>query len=369
MKRTLLWMFAPALVGAALLGACSDGTGPARVAKDQDPLVERLVEMGFPRDQIADAGSYFVVEGDIRFDKKALAAAPRTGPRGGPARQRVVSTISGTRRIIRVNLSAVQAENVSWANATRAALTNWSSVNGADITLVEGSPADMTISFDDDSNFQSSCTVAEGSFPIAGAPGTIIRINRLYAASYSAGQQTWIMTHELGHNLGLAHTNSSNGTLIAGTPSSDAGSVMNSGAAFPGCPPAAPTWSAFSSGDQLAARTLYPLPVPSLTVSYVSGQPVLTWPSIAGATYVVERVYISYGQDEFGSFTGYGHAGRITSVTSPWTDTSWSYTGNYTCHWDQGSGWWLETAYGYNLEAHFPNGVTTTNQPAAVGVC
>lgn len=369
MKKTLPWMFASVLVGATLLGACSEGTGPARMATDRDPLVERLVEMGFSRDQIADAGDYFVVEGDIRFDKKALAAAPRTPARGGPARQRVVSTISGTRRTIRVNLAAVQAENVGWANATRAAMANWSSANGADITLVEGLPADMTISFDNDANFVWPCTVAEGSFPIAGAPGPTVRINRLYAASYTAGQQTWIMTHELGHNLGLAHTNSSDGTLIPGTPNSDAGSVMNSGAAFPGCPPAAPAWSAFSNGDLLAARTLYPLPVPSLTVSYVSGQPVLTWPSVAGATYVVERVYVSYGQDEFGSFTGYGHAGSFTNVSSPWTDTSWSYTGNATCHWDQGSGWWLETAYGYNLEAHFPSGVTIANQPAEVGVC
>lgn len=366
--RSKLWMAAPLLIGVALMGACSDGAGPTEAVKSSDPLIERIVEMGFRRDQIVDAGDHFVVEGDIRFDKKALAAAPRQAPArpGGPLRQRVVSTVAGPGRTIRVNLAAVQAENVSWANATRAALANWSGIAGANITVVEGTPADITVSFANDASFGSACTAAQGSFPLSGNPGTIIRINRLYAASYTAAQQVWIMTHELGHNLGLAHTNTSDGTQVFGTPTSDAGSVMNSGAAFPGCPPAAPAWSAFSNGDQLAARLLYP---PQLTVAYVSGQPVASWPAIAGATFVMHRIFVSYGQDEFGSFTAYGNAGDISSVSSPWTDTSWYYTGNQTCHWDLGSGYWMEQGFGYNLEIQLPSGNTFVEAPAEVGVC
>jgi hypothetical protein len=359
-KKKLLRMLAPVLMGAALLGACSDGTGPARVAKGQDPLVARLVEMGFRRDQIRDAGSYFVVEGDILFDKKALAAAPRAVARaGGPAGQRAVGTVSGSRRTIRVNLGAVQAENASWATATRAAMTNWSSINGADITLVEAGPADITVSFANNIDFDQPCVVAQGSFPISGAPGTIIRINRSYAGSYGAAQQTWIMTHEFGHNLGLAHTNSTAGTQISGTPTSDAASVMNSGGGS--CPPAAPNWSAFSAGDQTAARTLYPLPWPTPTASASgTGTALVSWNALSGALYYQIRRYEVYREHN-----GYESWSNESSYVGPWIDvygTSYdagaAWTGTSECYWEDGGYTEHDNFFGYEVRAVFSNGTS-----------
>ncbi|HET7234400.1 MAG TPA: M57 family metalloprotease [Longimicrobium sp.] len=355
------WIVAP-LLAATVLAGCSDGTGPAAARDGQDPLVEQLVEMGFRRDQIRDAGDHFVVEGDIRFDKKALAAAPSPMARpGGPRGQRVVSTFGGTRRTIRVNLAAVQAENASWATATRSALTNWSSINGVDITLVEGTPADITVSFANNADFTWPCTVAQGSWPISGNPGTIVRINRLYAGSYAAAQQVWIMSHEFGHNLGLAHTNSSDGTHISGTPTSDAGSVMNSGGSS--CPPAAPNWSAFSAGDQAAVFALYPMPGPSVSATQgLSGNTVLSWSGITGALYYQVRrneMYREWNSFEEWSYE-YPSTGAWVDVYATSYDTDASWTGTSSCHWDYGQKTEASRNAWYEVHAVYASGIGPT---------
>jgi hypothetical protein len=64
------------------------------------------------------------------------------------------------------------------------------------------------------------------------------------------------MAHEMGHNFGLLHTNQTDGTIIPGTPATDANSVMNS-YVLP--------WNGFTYYDQVAVQVLYP--ASSLTVS------------------------------------------------------------------------------------------------------
>lgn len=66
----------------------------------------------------------------------------------------------------------------------------------------------------------------------------------------SAGQQTFAITHELGHAFGFGHTNSTYGMLVPGTPNTDASSIMNS---------VCLSWSAFTSYDLQAIRKVYPL--------------------------------------------------------------------------------------------------------------
>lgn len=111
-----------ALFLAGILAACSDGGAPT-AAPQQDHFIAQLVAMGARPENIVDNGDHFVVEGDIVVYKKDLRAAqPRDGRAhaGQPQFQRYESAVAENRRIVKVNLAAVDAENASWAAATRA---------------------------------------------------------------------------------------------------------------------------------------------------------------------------------------------------------------------------------------------------------
>jgi Dual-action HEIGH metallo-peptidase len=298
----------------ALLAACADRPSPA-APEAGDPLIDRLVEMGAERGEIEDRGDHFVVEGDVRVNKADLrAAVPDAEPRapGHPSYQRYNTTVAANRRTVRVNLTAVANESASWAAATRAAMANWTAVAGSNITFVETTPADITVSF---TNTLGACDAALGAWPASGAPGTTVTINRAHIGFYTQAQQTWIMTHELGHNVGLTHTDGSFGTLIPGTPTSDLASVMNSGAVYPGCPPAAPAWSALSANDVTALNWLYPNPPLSVSISgkqYVArheSAPYTATPANGTAPYTYEWRTRQTGPSIWGSWSGWFSTG------------------------------------------------------------
>lgn len=253
----------------------------------------------------------------------------------------------------------------------RAALSNWSSVPNGHIRFVEGTPADITISFVN--SLSGECTVARGDFPAAGVPGLTVQISRVYAGSYSYAKQVWIMTHELGHNIGLGHTDLGFGTLVPNTPPSDPASVMNSGGFFGGCQPIiqAPDWAGLSTYDQAAVRYLYPLPKPVLSVTNVGGTPRVNWSALSGATsysvvFYVNWLYSNKATGEHGNTEDPYPLGSTTGTS--WLDTGRSYTGATFCDWSYG----LETSresYKYHVTAHFTTGTSFAFINAPVGEC
>jgi hypothetical protein len=98
-------------------------------------------------------------------------------------------------------------------------------------------------------NYAVSSTIASAAYPdYYGNPGNKVTINT-YQNSQTAAKKRFAITHELGHAIGLAHTNSTAGYRIEGTPTKDANSVMNATVL---------SWTNFTAGDLLAVRTLYP---------------------------------------------------------------------------------------------------------------
>lgn len=350
---------AAALLLAGALAACSDAGAPTAAPEQDDPLIERLIAMGAQREDIVDRGDHFVVEGDIQVFKRDLRAAqPRDGRAhaGDPMYQRYNGTVAWNRRTVRVDLAAVDAENASWAAATRAAMSNWNNAPGTTLSYVEGSPADVTVSF---VSTLGSCTVAQGAWPSSGAPGSTVQISRVYAGSYTYAKQVWIMTHELGHNIGLAHTDQTFGTLVPGTPTSDGASVMNSGSTYGGCPPAAPDWSSLSGHDQTAVCYLYGDPnTANLTAAPSSGTVLLSWSANPCAVKYQIRYMERYRDENMyeGTYSEEVYTGSWGDVYGTSLGTGAAWTGVSQCIWYQSMYEEQVTDYWYEVRPVFASG-------------
>jgi hypothetical protein len=95
----------------------------------------------------------------------------------------------------------------------------------------------------------STSMVAQAYMPYYnGTVGNEVDINTYYN-TLSASYKTFALTHELGHSIGLTHTDGTYGNLIPGTPVTDPNSVMNS-YVLP--------WNGFTAYDIVAVTTLYP---------------------------------------------------------------------------------------------------------------
>ena len=91
--------------------------------------------------------------------------------------------------------------------------------------------------------------IAQAYYPeYTGTAGKQVTINTYYN-SLSTAQKIFAVTHELGHTIGLTHTDQTYGNLIPGTPEVDANSVMNSFVL---------SWVGFTPYDITAVKTVYP---------------------------------------------------------------------------------------------------------------
>lgn len=281
------------LCASVILSACQDSVlqapaGAARAADAADPLVQRIVAMGFNPAGIQDAGDRYVVEGDIVFDKDRLGQV--AGPlrnvsvgTAGPRHQYVVNSPilqSVMAQGLRISLANISSSS-AWTTAARQAITEWNGAGGNKIKFVEVTTgADITVMF---GSGMPSNHIAEARYPVNGYPGWQIDINTSFN-SLSAAKKKHAMAHELGHTVGFRHANypvddpaPGGANYIAGTPTSDANSVMFS---------TNRSWSGFSTGDYTASAAVYPADAPAITSQGYdsSGNFTLSWNAVTYAT-------------------------------------------------------------------------------------
>jgi hypothetical protein len=192
----------------------------------------------------------FVVDGDAivslqdakaRFSDKGVAGAVNG------ATQMHYNYLINSSRVNTIKIYADATVPAMWIAALDSAIANWngsgSNVHMERITTSTGATTKVT------TTHTASTTAATADYPDArGNAGAKITINT-YQNNLSAAKKVFAITHELGHTLGLSHTNGTYGSLINGTPASDPNSVMNS---------VCLNWAGFTSYDLQAIRILYP---------------------------------------------------------------------------------------------------------------
>jgi len=216
---------------------------------------EIISHIGLDASSAVDMGDYFVVEGDIMLSKEQLLQEKDLSTR----QVRGDYTVSLTYRYdIKVGIDS----NIpnQWYADIQQALDKWNATMSVNMRIVTTSNQDILIKRND-----TLGGIAGALLPMSnGKPGSTVEINFNEFDDRSSSQKILIMVHELGHCLGLRHTNwrvdpyaSGSYIGISGTPNTvnnpDPNSVMNwdAGGLY---------WNGFSYYDNIAIETIYGKP-------------------------------------------------------------------------------------------------------------
>lgn len=275
--------FLPALLAIGLF-ACRKESVTDDITADQaitDPgtLYNKLQDIGFPADRIKDLGKYYLVDGDLLFDKERTDLdfldtyfnRMKKGANTSFENNRhwitpgIVSTYNIENMKIETDEYFNNGEITDWRRSAATAMGHWAGISNTLINFTRyfnqwSGPGYINIT--DDGGALPNNVIAAAEFPSSGSPGFQIRVNLDFNsnANVPAGQRVYNLAHELGHCFGFRHTNwqllgegqSGAIAITATSASQDPNSVMNGGTANN-------SWNGFSPDDVIAAQAVYPV--------------------------------------------------------------------------------------------------------------
>ena len=199
------------IISALTFVACSqDDDFKECIDNKKDSELEKMTlylaeNYGFSISDIKVEDSVLVAENDIVFDindfwgKYSIAPSTR-------AHYRKNNIVSPSYRTIHISTSSDYSIPNEWLYAILNAMSAWNSLNGdIQFTLGSGYTATILIGY---LYMEDTSVVARANFPSSttGKPGSALAINNNFSGTLTDNQRTQVMIHELGHCIGLMHT-------------------------------------------------------------------------------------------------------------------------------------------------------------------
>lgn len=255
--RKFHYLFYVVLVIALAIGCkkenTSDTTTP--VSNNDNPVLARILKEGYTMSDIEEYPDRYIVQHDLIFYKKEpgqkdgqpTTEQARSPYLVAPAYRNINVYLDNS--FSSINLSGILDNVIAAYNAVGSGIhmTRVSSTAAANITVTQ--------------NSLQLGVCGQAGFPFSnGQPFNVVYISE-YTLNYygltSTAQLTMLVAHELGHCIGLRHTNwqpsgETAGIHIPSTPTSDGASIMNGGTC-------GASWAGLSANDKIALLSLYPV--------------------------------------------------------------------------------------------------------------
>jgi len=221
-------MFKKAALLVVACGAMSFGCGPAI---ENDEIVSNLLQAGYPASEISIVDGLVFVGGDAHVTLEASREMIQAAPGSTEEQYRTTNLVgSSVTKICVVPTSAFNSYSQLSAGLD-GAINNYNSL-GLQFRLARGSASDCSATI---SARTTSGVGGSSGFPKGGQPYGTINIGT-GLQSYSTGVNTHVVTHEIGHCVGMRHSDYYDRSISCGGAASNEGSAGVGAILIPGTP-------------------------------------------------------------------------------------------------------------------------------------
>jgi len=262
--RQMLKPLAILLIAGFAITSCKKEVKEPAPEEISQEVFAQIKNLGFSTSDVQKVDEGYLVEGDIILTPDRLNESPSSPVLriAGEEQYSTFNLVSGLPREITVSSSG--SVNASVSSAINAAIGRYNAENLLITFTRVASGGDINIKLINGGNY-----IASAGFPSGGDPYGEVKFNKQYQ-NYSAGFLTTVISHEMGHCIGMRHTDYMNRAYSCGSGGNEGQTTTGVGAVLiPGTPsgPDAASWMLaclsattnrpFNSNDKKALDYLY----------------------------------------------------------------------------------------------------------------